>query len=443
MKLFWRISMINKEMKYKLFFESIKKFKEEQQKQKQRGLNNYNILTTVLKPHDEVRLHSRMIASLLNINGEHFQDTLFLDKFLDIVHIKDYNCQNSKIYIEYENIDLYLTDGVKHIIIENKIWADDQTKQIERYVDIIKSENENIKEEDLYVIYLSLNRNQPSNVSLGNLIIDNCFLIKFGEKIAKYKNINYNPDILKWLYKCQYEIQNITNLNEAIKQYIDVINMLNNNYRGKIKTMKDEILLKGDNLELAIKEVLPAITESKIDIQIKFWNILKEKLSKLGYDFAFVDGNFNFIDIRQKCKDYYENSKNNKYYGLKYDLEDAGSKYGLAFYIEIDWNIYYGFTLKDGSKRKPIVQENQFKDLSEKILRMNIKWSSTNKDSSQQWWICWKYANKKLDFKSFNSDNIFQLVNEITSTKEGENSLIDTIAEEIDTMLKKYNQEIK
>ncbi len=34
---------------YKYLFEQVKRFKKEQEKRKQRGLNNYNVLTTVLK----------------------------------------------------------------------------------------------------------------------------------------------------------------------------------------------------------------------------------------------------------------------------------------------------------------------------------------------------------------------------------------------------------
>ena len=434
--------MCTKNDKYIKFFEEIKKFKLEQSKQKQRGLNNYNILTTVLKAHDEVRLHSRMIASLLDIGGTHYQDTLFLNEFLNILKIKDYDSQNSKIFLEYKNIDLYLTDGVTHVIIENKIWAGDQKAQIERYVDIIKRENGNIELNNLYVIYLSLDRDKPSIISLGKLRIDDDFIYDDENKIAHYKALHYKKHILKWLNKCQFEIQNITNLNEAIKQYIDVIKILNNDYKGKIKTMKDEILLKDENLKLVIQEILPALIESKIDIQVKFWNELKNELLNLGYEFQFVDGHFNNIDINQKCIDYYKNSQNNKYYGLKLDLKNIGENNTLSFYIEIDWNIYYGFTLSEDSTRKEIASNGNFTVLSQEIINMNYKWSSTNNDPSQKWWICWKYPNKKLSFKSFSSDNIFNLVNELTND-DISNRSIKEIGIEIDTILQEYNKKMQ
>ena len=51
-------------------------------KQKRRGLNDFNLFTTLLNKGDEVRLHSRFIASLLNPKGLHYQDSLFLEIFL-------------------------------------------------------------------------------------------------------------------------------------------------------------------------------------------------------------------------------------------------------------------------------------------------------------------------------------------------------------------------
>ena len=128
---------------YEDFFDNFKKFQDIQKKQKQRGLNDFNILTTVLKYSDEVRLHSRMIGNLLNPNAKHYQDTLFLEEFLKIIGLDTWglNLSSTTVSIEYKDIDLYLTDGDKHIIIENKIWAEDQPCQIMKYINIIVEEN--------------------------------------------------------------------------------------------------------------------------------------------------------------------------------------------------------------------------------------------------------------------------------------------------------------
>lgn len=48
--------MVDKD--YQAFFNLILKFKEEQEKQKQSGLNDYNILNVVRDEYSEVGLHS-------------------------------------------------------------------------------------------------------------------------------------------------------------------------------------------------------------------------------------------------------------------------------------------------------------------------------------------------------------------------------------------------
>ena len=71
--------------KYKNFFEKIILFKEEQKKQKQRGLNDYNMVNVVRKENAEVGMHSNVIYSLINPQGLHYRDDLFLNKFITIV----------------------------------------------------------------------------------------------------------------------------------------------------------------------------------------------------------------------------------------------------------------------------------------------------------------------------------------------------------------------
>lgn len=388
------------------FFEDVNKFKEKQQKQKQRGLNDYNLLTTVLNEHDEVRLHSRVIGSLLNINGLHYQKELFLEKFMEILKITEFefNIEESNLFLEYQNIDLYLTDGIKHIIIENKIYAGDQKNQIKRYYDTIKDENKDLEYNDILVIYLSIDRLQPSNYSLGNLAIKDNYLIDNNEKIAIFKNINYKNEILNWLDNCLHEIQNITNLNESIQQYKNVVEKINNNYEEKVMSQK-EFLLKKDNLKLAIG-LENSIKEAKCEIQFLFWEELQTQLTNNGHQFDFVDYKSDEIEIKNKIKEYYY--KNNKYYGLSKKIIDIDDKYSLIFYIEVDKDIVFGFSIAENGKRNYICKQRDFDQITKQIISHNsIKWNAT----SQEWWICWKYPKNRLGFYRFDSDIIFNLNN--------------------------------
>ena len=221
----------------------LEEFRNLREQQKQRGLNDFNIITIILNYHDEVRVHSRMIGELLDINGKHFQKTLFLDKFINRIGIDNYDTKKSELHLEQKHIDLYLTDGVNHIIIENKIWADDQEKQIKRYIDIIKEENKDIDKNNLYTVYLSLDRNEPTKYSLDTYKIENNYVVNSDNiPISKFININYKDKILDWLEDCKYEVQNITNLNESIKQYIDVVKMVTNQYKSLISKYEDFFL---------------------------------------------------------------------------------------------------------------------------------------------------------------------------------------------------------
>jgi len=277
---------------YEDFFTGIRDFKILQNKQKQRGLNNYNLLTAVLSPSDEVRLHSRMIYSLLDPNGKHFQGTLFLERFLKVLNIEGFDSSNlsldsCSVYKEYENIDLYITDGTKHIIIENKVHAGDQKNQIKRYIEIIKKEDIEADATDVLVLYLTLDGKVPSAHSLGGLSIEDDKLVKGGSEEAFYKSIQYKVEIMAWLEACQHEVQNITNLNQAIAAYQDVVKMINKEYQGKAMSLADYIIKDEKGVYAMALEVSKAMPELRKTISDSYFGKVVEQLrGKLGDDWV-------------------------------------------------------------------------------------------------------------------------------------------------------------
>jgi len=364
---------------YKKIFEQIKKFKKEQNRQKQRTLNNYNILTTVLKEHDEVRLHSRMIASLLDPSGEHYQSNLFLDKFLEVLNVPEFQIDSEKcsVYREYKNIDLYITDSNKHIIMENKIYARDQKEQIKRYIEKIEKKNSNLKFNDILVIYLSLDRDEPSEYSLGNLSIKDNLIKRDSESIALFKSIHYKTELLNWLKNSQYEIQNITNLNEVFRQYIDVVKMINNQYKDKIMSLSDYIKENKEVYELAmeLKEELPRVRKEIVN---EFFNkitiLLKEKLSdewKVEIVGDLNKGHKGNLHIYKKSWQY------------------------LIFAFEFDENNYYDGYFGIAQKNNKVIEK--IKDKFEaKIKAINYKLRV------RSWWLHWEYVSNGInDFAKY------------------------------------------
>ena len=362
------------ENKYEKFFDDIKK---QIEKRKQRGFNNYNLITAILKPDDEVRVHSRFIYSLLDIEGEHCQNTLFLELFLDVVGIEKYNVENSKIYKEYKNIDLYLTDGEKHIITENKINAGDQPNQIQRYIETIKEKNNNLFPENLYVIYLSKDRGKPSPKSLDKKkyeIKNDGYIYENNKKVAKFLSIHYDDHIKKWIELALKEVENITNLSYALKQYQEVIDMINNEYKDKVMDLESVILKDYENYKIA-KE-----------IKKRFDNIKNQFQKKIIFNF------------KNCCKFKKSNDPSDNKYGDAYYYETDK----FSFKIQFGDKFYYGFVKKDDKKNNEIIK---------KILENenNLNWNYDD------YWL----ARKEIKLKDlFDSEKVEKIANDIKNIIE-------------------------
>ena len=247
---------------YEKFFKDLVELDKKQREiRKNQGINDYNILTSVLSEYDEVRLHSRMIASFLDSQGYHYQDSLFFDLFMETLELADFGIDSTNLEVtpEYNDIDIYITDGARHIIIENKIGASDEEAQIQKYVAQIYKENKKLEGKNLLVLYLSIDRASPSQTSLGNLTIQpdarRDKLVKGDKFKAYFKNINYVANILPWLERCQKEMKDIPNLNMAFDQYAQVVrNITNTNERTKMtlaEILKTEKAYYDIGIELA------------------------------------------------------------------------------------------------------------------------------------------------------------------------------------------------
>ena len=264
-------------------YEEYKSIKENQSR---RGLNDFNIFTSLLKMTDEVRLHSRFLYALLDIYGDHGQGGLFLDLFLRECGLSglDINTSSCRIKKEHRYIDLYITDGIKHIIIENKIYAQDQDKQIQTYIEAIENEYKNDPEihENIIVIYLSLDRLKPSSESLGDFKYYGDKLIK-NDKEYLFRSITYKNEILSWIRASRKQVGNITNLSVIIEQYEDVILKLYNKYEGKLMTLNDYINTRSDKIDVlnTIRKIVVEYDALRKDIIMnKFFVKIEEIIRK-------------------------------------------------------------------------------------------------------------------------------------------------------------------
>lgn len=214
----------------KFFAEFEKTYKEYENKVKERrarGIHDYNVFDVL--ETKEVK-HSKFIASLLDPKGLHYQGDLFLREFINACGISDFglDTSNAQVFREYENIDIYITDGNKHIIIENKLWTSDHDEQIARYIQAIVDEQkeQNGIYERILVLYLTPFDDEIK--SLGGIDEVGKDYLKLGQNQVAFRHISYKNEILNWLNEIKAEIINLTDLNVLISQYEKAVKNLIN-----------------------------------------------------------------------------------------------------------------------------------------------------------------------------------------------------------------------
>ena len=179
-------------------------------------VNNISLINDLrLSTNIHETAHSRILYKLLCAHGK--EKHQFLKMFLESVGLDiELDINKVEIKVESEHIDVLIYDGVKYIIVENKVnHACDQDRQLVRYIDSLNSK-------DIYVLYLvrSDNDKDPSENSLPAEIRQEL------EENGKYKKISYQTHIFNWLRKCKETDTDNELLKSALVQYCNYIEEL-------------------------------------------------------------------------------------------------------------------------------------------------------------------------------------------------------------------------
>ena len=208
---------------------------------------NFNMFRVLGIEDKEVKLHSPFIFELLSPKGSHDQEMVFLKMFLEQVvdplppHRFPRGCNarpdesKAEVHREYyigpkhidgENstgglIDIFITDGTRHISIENKIGSGEEEYQTTRYC----------------------NYKPDSNLVL--------FLTPYGVEASTDKAypVSYKEHILPWLKSCHKHCTDLPILRETIKQYIITIKKLTGGPMQEINEKLKQLMWK--NIEAA------------------------------------------------------------------------------------------------------------------------------------------------------------------------------------------------
>lgn len=248
-------------------------------KAKEENGSSYNIFDVLGLTNDEVGLHSTFLASLLSVD-KHGAGRKFLDAFLRMpaLNLPEGFLDINKVSVQREmyigpvtdstggRIDLFISDGINCIIIENKIYAADQRHQLLRY--------RNFKPNGK-LVYLSLYPGtMPSKDSLGGILPESVTCI------------SYEKDIQQWLNECVQIAANLPYIRETINQYIKTIKQLTGTDMETNSEIID-ILSKEENLSaaFAVRDNLNGAINKVIN---SFLSDLKSGIKESGLPFVCV-----------------------------------------------------------------------------------------------------------------------------------------------------------
>jgi hypothetical protein len=148
---------------------------------------------------------------------------------------QNFKIEKANVFTEYPanegRIDILIKDNENHaIIIENKIYAEDQWEQLKRYKIFASKE---YGEGKYQILYLTLWGNEASEQSSEGV---------------DYKPTSYQTDIIAWLEKCVCIAVHFPMVRETINQYINHLKSLTNQDMNT-KNKEEIVYILSNNIE--------------------------------------------------------------------------------------------------------------------------------------------------------------------------------------------------
>lgn len=379
----------------------------------------YNIFKILRMESSEVKLHSAFLANLLDSDGSHGQKDSFIRAFIEefgLLEYKDLDNINSKAKVEehigYINDD-YTTGGridlVIHIvgccpiIIENKIYAGDQFKQLVRYHE---------RYPDANLLYLTLDGKKPDERSI---------IKSDGKKLKDeidFQCISYKEGIISWLEKSKDFTTSNRLLHETIQQYINLLKHLTGQTMNEgVKSEVAEAIASSGTNTLAAITVSDSLAKAKKKLLKKFAMALQSKLDSKYFDRNFKSKIDDDFGGKFKGIYFWFEANDHEYIQLSFINEIAD------FYLEV----YNDNNDKGRSKNREVI-----KYYKEKLAPFGSSMGKVE-DANRGWhgdWVC-RYHKLENHFRqaknwSAVADNQFDSI--LEDVANDVSILIDTMA---------------
>ena len=328
---------------------------------------NFNVFTVLRRAHDEVNLHSRFLAALLDHRQSPGQSRKNLADFLQRLKISDFDHDGARVDREWNNIDILIRDQSQAVIIENKIWAEDQLLQLARYA-------EQMREYKCHVLYLTLDGREASENSADDIA---------------YRCISYKNDLVGWLKGCQKRAYDEPELRESVAQYVQLIEMLTGTDFSEVY-MNDlkELCLQDNNIVL-VHDLSEAMIKAKISLLERLWKEIESGLSTETDD---LPAKLEKSDISERrIRRFVTGKRNFNFHGLYFGL-DRHAK----LCVEVENCIYFGIRCKNRRRSE------EFQSLA----------ASLDGWYSDDGWPLYRYPPTDLNLKHTSREGLALLVNE-------------------------------
>lgn len=370
---------------------------------------NFNVFNVLGLWSEEVKLHSAMLAELLNPEGSHGCGEAFLKVFIeevlkieinDAANVLNKAVTTTEYYIGRINddgteggridilIDMPQASGVPSLIIEDKIYASDQSNQLLRYYNFAKDKY--CSTDNFKILYLSLYGSSPSVSSVGeNATFD-------------YTLISYNKDILKWLEHCAAIAYDKPKVRETIIQYKHLLTQITVYYMNEKNQIVEEIASKNEYLKNAIlicsyqNDIIKKAISGPITKALEYIKEIAKEKTKL--EISFVSNEFYEKSGKLDWGFSYYITKNQKTIRLSYIFDN----WGLM-------NLYYGI-FKDGTSQ-------------------GIAVTSIFKNSNENWPWGWDWVSDK--YKNWSGESLYNIIDELSDNTYDSSSFCKIILDSI------------
>lgn len=348
----------------------------------------FNVFSVLRSGSDEVNLHSRFLAALLAYRKAPDAPRENLEDFLkSVVKYNDFNLSSAMIERERDNIDILVSNSAKQaVVIENKIWAGDQPRQLQRYRESLKERG--FRDENIRLVYLTPHGRAPSKDSKGDL------------NVAR---ISYANTLLPWLERCQKRAYEEPSLREAIDQYLRLVRKLTgtdqeeSHVKEKEAYMKElrKLCVEGDNSHL-VHDMTEALIDVKVDLLIRLWEDIECSLKTMvDLQSRKVCVNKACVDIGRDIANYVRGKVGYNAFGLYWPLQGWSASVSLGV-VMLEERILLGIRLPKSECPTEYAKLGEIAR-NAKSKGMEDRWDS---------WPCSKWVDSSLLPENFNRDHL-------------------------------------